>query len=225
MRIHIIAIGTVLLAGCAASQDSAPASVDWQTKSLAEVQRLAKSNVVPAEVELGRRYGTGTGVPQDYAKAVALFTEAVKSDNALAEYYLGTAYELGAGVAKDEAHAVVLYQSAVRQGQRDAEFRLANMVIQGRGGISPTWDGAIPLLQSAAEQDLVRAQFLLANCYATGHGVDKNSETAAMWYRRAIKLTNDNKPAVDRLRLLIDLGEVKWQPGDPGEPPANSGAS
>jgi TPR repeat protein len=187
---------------------------------LATLRHRAAHKDVAAEVELARRYGTGTGVKMDYAKAFNLSVAAAESGDAVGEFYVGTAYETGAGVLKDEARAAIWYGKAADQQQPDAAYALAHMIIEGRGGISPTWSGAIPLLEIAAKQDRAFAQILLGNAYATGSGIDKNPEQAAIWYRRAIAVTGDKGKGVGsaRLRVLIERGDVKWQPGDPGEP-------
>ena len=216
----------LLLAACATPPTAKTANgIPLAARSVRTLKRDANKGDIAAQVELATRYGTGTGVKKDYAKAVELLQKPATAGDPLAEYYMGTAYAAGAGVAKDEAQAVIWYERAAAQQQRDAAYNLALMVINGQGGISPTWAGAISLLEIAAKQDVPQAQILLGNAYATGAGVDKDPETAATWYRRAMTILTDKKPASVRLRILIDRGEVKWQPGDPGDPPGSPAQS
>jgi len=55
-------------------------------------------------------YSTGTGVPQDFARAAEWYERAVRQDLAAAMYRLGTLYAMGQGVEKDASVASELYE-------------------------------------------------------------------------------------------------------------------
>jgi hypothetical protein len=87
--------------------------------------RAANQGGAEAQNDLGIMYENGSGVPQDYATAVAWYHKAADQGFAIAQYNLGTMYEHGEGVLKDDAEAVRWYRKAADQGDADAKEQLA----------------------------------------------------------------------------------------------------
>ena len=65
---------------------------------------------------LGSIYANGTGVPKDYAQAVALFRKGCDGGDPLGCVNLGELYQNGMGVAKDDVQATALYRKACDGG-------------------------------------------------------------------------------------------------------------
>jgi len=215
----ILSACTTPATGLSKSAASAPAQIPPAVPELADVpipelEKLVESDNVRAEVELGYRYAMGKGVANDYGKAVPLFRTAAKHDDPQAEFFLATAYYSGYGVPKDEAAAALWFERSAQQHYAASSYWLGYMIAFGRGGISPTWAGAVPHLWDAATHDYSEAQFLLGYAYDKGTDIDRNPKAAAYWYRRATSKYRNVK-AEYNLSVLLNAGEVEWQPGDP----------
>lgn len=204
----------------AAPQDSNLSSIEnakpasLATLTIAELEKRVAEGDARAMAELGARLGRGDGVKQDVPAAIAMLTRAAEKNDPDALYFLGTAYANGAGVGQDPARAQELYRQAAALGHAESQFLVG---VNLSTGSNPDWKAAIPYFWRAADQGFARAEFMMGYAYHLGHGVDKNPETAAYWYRR----TNSRKPnprAQINLRRLIDAGLIQWQPGDPGRP-------
>jgi TPR repeat protein len=69
-----------------------------------EFQQLverAQAGDAEAQLELGQRYATGTGVPQDDVQAAAWYRSAAEGGDTEAMVALGRCYVEGKGVARD----------------------------------------------------------------------------------------------------------------------------
>jgi len=194
--------------------------------SIADLERMVAAGDLKAHVELGSRYGRGLGVKQDYEKAFSIIRAAADKGDPEAQYFVGTAYINGAGVPKDETAAVLWFERSAKQHYALACYWMGFMITQGRGGISPTWAGALPYLWDAATQGNAEAAFLVGSAHdQEDNDVDRNPKVAAYWYRVADRKFHQDTGkyfilAQYKLRKLIESKEVEWQSGDPGEPPA-----
>ena len=86
-----------------------------------------------AQFELGVKYETGEGVPQDDAEAVRWYRLAAEQGYVGAQHNLGFAYRTGAGVPQDDTEAVRWFRLAAEQGHADAQFALAVGFAEGLG--------------------------------------------------------------------------------------------
>jgi hypothetical protein len=116
------AMGQLLMQNCTGLQDRA-AAVGWLTKA------AAAGNVL-AEVQLGRAYMLGLGLPQDDAKAFALFTQAATA-NAVAQMEIGYLYLTGRGVPQDKYQGLQWTVKAAEQGNATALGNIAGAYIKG----------------------------------------------------------------------------------------------
>jgi|GEM_PF-3337074 S1-C subfamily serine protease len=79
-------------------------------------RKQAEQGSVQAQFDLGKKYFSGSGVPQDYAKAVYWFRTAAEQGDATVQAHLGTLYQRGEGVAQNYVHAYAWYSLAAAQG-------------------------------------------------------------------------------------------------------------
>ena len=94
----------------------------------------AEDGDAEAQYNLGARYATGEGVPQqDAAEAVRWYQLAAEQGYAAAQYALGLMYTNGEGVSQDDAEAVRLYRLAAEQGHIEAQLSLGAMYAKGLG--------------------------------------------------------------------------------------------
>ena len=92
------------------------AAVDYSAADeLHEVRAQAAQGNAAAQFELGVRYETAWGVPQDYAAAVRWYRKAAEQGDAHAQNSLGRMYEEGTGVPQDDVHAYKWVELAVVQ--------------------------------------------------------------------------------------------------------------
>ena len=193
-----------------------PQIVPDEVEALDAGQLRARANRgdLKAQAELGARYARGAGVTVDLPRAISLFERAAGKNDANAQYYLGTAYAAGAGVKQDVAQAARLFAKAADQGHAGGQLALAVIMTNGEGGLKADPAAAAALVLKAAEQGYIPAAYRMAQLYIAGLGVERNTEEAALWYRRILK-TTDHMPSHAGLVALIDTREAKWQPGDP----------
>ena len=71
----------------------------------------------------GLKHLNGKGVPQNYKKALALFSKAAKGNHPAAQYYLGMMYEQGLGTGRDLVSACAWYARAAKKGDSMASER------------------------------------------------------------------------------------------------------
>jgi uncharacterized protein len=78
-------------------------------------------------------YETGSGVSQNFGRALELYEQAAQQGYALAENNLGRMFETGKGIARDPKLAVTWYTKSARQGDATGEFDLGSMYWHGSG--------------------------------------------------------------------------------------------
>ena len=152
-----------------------------------------------AQYNLGMMYEKGSGVSQNYDRAVELYTKAANQGHAGAQWWcrksanqglaqaqdiLGTMYKHGLNVPQDDEHAVHWYKKAADQGYARAQCNLGSMYYNGHG-VSQDYGRAVELYRKAANQGHADAQNNLASMYDNGQGVSQDYTRAMEWYKRA----------------------------------------
>ena len=154
------------------------APVQAQTPELDALRALAEQGDASAQFNLGVRYATGEGVPQDNTEAVRWYRLAADQGHARAQVYLGFMYATGEGVPQDNTEAIRWYRLAADQGHGFALYRLDVM------GVPVVEDDteAFRRYRVAANQGLAAAQFNLGLMYTNGEGVPQDNTEAVRWY-------------------------------------------
>ena len=94
----------------------------------------AESGDAVAQNQLGKLYlSGGNGLPQDFAKAISLFSKAAEQGNGSSQRHLAIAYERGQGVAVDSAAAQNWYLRAADRGDAPAQIAVGKMRSSGKG--------------------------------------------------------------------------------------------
>ena len=96
-------------------------------QELADLRALAEQGDASAQINLGVKYDTGEGVPQDYVEAVRWFRLAAEQGDASAQINLGVMYDTGEGVPEDDVEAVRWFRLAAEQGDAKAQHKLGRM--------------------------------------------------------------------------------------------------
>ena len=87
---------------------------------------------------LGLMYDAGTGVPQDMAKAIALYRKACNGGSSGGCFSLGNCYDGGRGVAPDKTQAVAFFSKACDGGDKISCSVTGTMYEKGSGIVQDT---------------------------------------------------------------------------------------
>ena len=155
-----------------------------QTPEIDALRARAAQGDAEAQVNLGVRYDTGRGVPQDAAEAMRWYRLAADQGYALGQYNLGVRYATGEGVPQDYTEAVRWYRLAAGQGHAQAQYHLGGMYFGGRS--VPQDDAeALRWYRLAAEQGNASAQYSLGAMCVAGRGILQDNVAAYMWFNLA----------------------------------------
>lgn len=127
--------------------------------ALKELTPLAKQGEAKAQAILGQMYASGSGVPQDHAKAAFWYRKAAEQGEVRAQTSLGVMYKEGIGVPQDEKEAASLFRMAAEQGHGEALYTLGGMYERGQG----------------AAADLVQAHKWFAIAVAAGFDIAQDN--------------------------------------------------
>lgn len=164
--------------------------------AVADLERLADSGDVEAQLWLGRMYWTGDYVAIDVRKAIRLLKDAADQGSVEAQWSLGEAYASGILGPRDYAEMAKWYLMAARAGDVRAQFAIAQLAAP-QDYIRSIWPSAEPVLpkdeavalgwlEKAANGGWPAAQRQLAYWYALGLGVPQDAEKYALWMNRGI---------------------------------------
>ena len=106
------------------SSSRSSAEMAYQAKTVAQVRQAADGNDALAQIELGRRYATGNGVPKDPGQALVWYRKAAVGGQARAQLLVGRAYLLGLGTPPDPAQAKDWLGKAAQAGVPGAAEQL-----------------------------------------------------------------------------------------------------
>ena len=101
-----------------------------QTKSLADLRKLADQGNADAQWQMGVRYHNGENVPRDDAQAMQWFLRAAEQGHATAQATLGAYYWAGRGVPQDLSKAYFWSALALAQGDENSKSRLEGLASQ-----------------------------------------------------------------------------------------------
>lgn len=130
---------------------------------------LKKAEAGDAEAQFftGRAYDRGEGVPQDYAKARAMYEKAAAQGNAKAMNNLGSLHLNGRGMPKDTKAAVEWFKKSAEHGADRAQFTLGACLQEGLG-MERNLPEAVEWFERAASQGNVDAQRRLVQLFYDG---------------------------------------------------------
>lgn len=124
------------LGACTLAQQPCPAG------GIAALECTAARGSKQAQLELGRAYETGAGVPQDYARAAALY-------RAAARFTSGTTFIYSPPVGQSPGRVIPIRTGTDQGGLAEAKYRLGLLYAQGLG-VERDPDRARELLEEAA---------------------------------------------------------------------------
>jgi TPR repeat protein len=179
-------IGAVLAWGSfflASPNPSGPARPDLK-EALDWIRRSAENGYADAQLELGRAFEDGRGVPQNLSEAARWYRKAAEQGHAGAQCALGALLESGRGLPPNPAEAASWYRSAAAKGHAEAQYRLGLLCAKGLGS-EQNFAEAASWYRSAAEQGHGRAQLGLGSLAYLGLGMLQDYLQAHMWFNLA----------------------------------------
>jgi TPR repeat protein len=164
------------------------------SKSFDYFLKAAKEGHSDAQRYIGDAYQGGVLVLQDYVESRKWYKKAAEKGNAEAQYALGWIYQNGIGdVTIDEKLAYQMYLKAAENGHLEAQTSLGLIYFDG-WAVKKNYPEALKWLQRATEQGQSirgRAEYHLGMMYEKGKGgIDKDSDEAIYWYKKAAELHN-----------------------------------
>lgn len=181
-------------------------------KAFMWLQKASEQGKAMAQLELGRLYYKGRGVPQNYQMAAKWWAEASKDNEEESMFNLATLYTRGMGVDKDLTKGTQLFSGAADLGFAKAQYILGLAYILGDKGplkVERNPKKGIEWLHKAAEQDEAEAQYFLGEAYYYGRDVKQNPDTAIEWYTKAAK--QGHAKAQFKLGKIYYLGMGAWK--------------
>ena len=152
-----------------------------QLVALTRLKKAAEKGNAEAQFELGRIYGNGDGVPQDYQAAIGWLEKAARQNHAKAQESLGSIYANGVGVKQDFSSARSWYMKAAGNGLGSAQYLVATMFRFGLFESEVDMDQAIDWYHRAAKQNVAAAQLALGKLAMRGKHVKQDDSAALQW--------------------------------------------
>lgn len=180
---------------------------------LSEIEFMAESGNVSAQVLLGKMLYEGKRYGLDRDKAFLWFFKASRKNDKEAMYYLGQCYQSGRGVDFDFAKGMEWIQKSADLNYAPALYELANIKI-----ITPDIDekekrDLAEMLIKASEQNYPPILRILGVYYVLGYGVEKD-EKKGMELREKAAMLGDTIACEALAREALDLNDVesakKW---------------
>ena len=140
-----------------------------------------------AQLELGKAYETGDGVPKDISEALNWYRKAAEGEHAEAQYYLGYCFEYGRGISQNFTDAVNCYRKAAEQGHPGAQYKLA-LALETGSGVTRDFAEAANWYRKAAEQGTAEAKEALERIGPVDISRGKTEATLKLSYTVFLKL-------------------------------------
>ncbi len=156
--------------------------------NLADLQDRAAKGDAEAELDLGRAYHLGKGVPKDYAKAADLYRKAAAQGKAKAMYNLGYIYLHAQGVPEDDAAAAQWIQKSADAGLPAGELWIGLAYYNGDSSLKTDYVAAAKWLKLAVQQtdspaERGKAANALGYMYSSGLGMPPDAKESLKWYQ------------------------------------------
>jgi TPR repeat protein len=165
--------------------------------------RAADLGYSQAEFEIGMRYQTGDGVPEDMTEAAKWYRKAAEQGHADAQFSLGVLYIRGDGVVEDGAEAIRWWTKSAEQDDLQAAVRLGLCYSAGLA-TAKNREESLRWYRKAAAKGFVPGLLGLGGAceekYQSDGGSQRDFDEAVECYRKAI-----DEGSVEGQRRLADI--------------------
>ncbi len=158
--------------------------------------KAANQGNADAQVNLGRLYNNGYGVPRDIKKAYEYFVKAADQGHSDAQWILGNMLYIAARVYNypiegSTKKALEYLEKSANQGNRNGQYILAQYYVNGiKNYLEINHEKAVKLYSEAVKQGHLDAHCGLAFLYITGQGVPQDYDKAFDLLIKTINLGN-----------------------------------
>ena len=104
-----------------------------ESERFAKIKVFAEQGYALEQAYLGSYYEDGTGVRQDYEKALYWYRKSAAQNNSEGQFQLGESYYHGNGVRQDYEKALYWYRKSAAQNNSISQFMLGFMYEFGNG--------------------------------------------------------------------------------------------
>jgi len=186
----------------AAAQTQTPSTRPLGPAEINQLKTSAQSGDPTSQLNLGKAYEDGNGVPQSDSHAVKWYRAAAEQGNSTAQNDVGLMFRLGRGVEQDKLDAVNWYKKAAKQENPKAMFNLGTAYYNGDGVASNeltayAWFLLAQNFHGQSAIDAVKrmkeeagsmepdALEKIGDMYEKGDDLPRSSAKAIGWYRKA----------------------------------------
>lgn len=176
-------------------------------KAYGYYKAAADRNHTDANLKMGEIYLSKYYPFKDKTKSDKYYSKAFKTlkqqegVSGVANYHLGIMYKEGLGIEKNPDLAMGHFKNASEKGMPEANYELGLIYQQENEDVE-----AFNYFLKAAEKNVPAAMYEVGLSYLNGKGVNRNSENAAIWFRKCMKI---NSPfASEARRELRKMGSL-----------------
>jgi len=171
------------------------------------MKKTAQQGYAEAQYNLGVSYDSGTGVPQNYSKAVMWYTKAAQQGLVVSQINLGGHYFKGQGVQQNYATAAYWVTKAAQQGSAKAQYMIGLLYASGKGvkqnnSTAYKWFELAKATSAPESDDYTGASRLMQELASkmTPAEINKAQQEASNWFEQYQKKSNAEAPtAVSQL--------------------------
>lgn len=188
----LAAAALVMVAGCGNAREAG---------LIASLERLARAGNAEAIYHLGMAYQTGSGVPEDHAKALEAFRKAAEAGDPLGSYKFGCYYEgQGGDLIRTDLKLALKYKLVAAK----AGYALAQQdvgILYAQSGDPAT---GLDWLERSAAQGWSGGLMTLASVYNGAPGVTPDAAKTAAYFRLFLARITATDQQVQWLKAFED---------------------
>lgn len=157
-------------------------------EKLTESELLSEAELGNAEAQcfLGRMYGDGDIIEQNFEEAFKWLYRAAQQDHSEAQYIVGLMYQNGKGTENDINKALVWIKKSAEQRDANAQYEMGEIYYYGNG-VDEDEKEALKWYLKSAEQGHLESQYMVGEIYYLGIDVNQDEGEAYKWYLKAAK--------------------------------------
>ena len=141
--------------------------------------------------------------------ALSLLNQAASLNHVESLLYLGQLYTSGANsVQRNISQANEYFKKAAKLGDEAAAIMYGRFLINQHGAELKS-GGIVSWLKNHARNENAEAMVILGNLYATGTEVKPSNSTAIRWYKRAVRLDDEDSDIINEVAWTLTVSNIR----------------